>query len=247
MLVVAANDIMVCVIRYWKWHQPIRVTWWEITVWCYVMSCHIMSYHVMSCHDWHKVCVRLVLLICTLTAASCCVRLLSDFLGLTCVHQNGMTALMYAVYGDCSRSVERLLDGGANTEISDVVCIFMTFDVMWCHIISYDIISYHIISHHIISYHIILYYIMLYHMISCHVMSDRLCLTTIWSSLHAFSDCIWLFLFYDQLGYTALRHATEMRNCSNDISVMMVLLSRGASTDTVDTVRNAVRWSDVIG
>ena len=50
MLVVAANDIMVCVIRYRKGHQPIRVTWWEITVWCHVISCHVISCHVMSCH-----------------------------------------------------------------------------------------------------------------------------------------------------------------------------------------------------
>jgi ankyrin repeat protein len=47
-----------------------------------------------------------------------------------CIHQNGLTALMWAVYGNCSRSVELLLDGGANTEIRDVVCIVMTFDVM---------------------------------------------------------------------------------------------------------------------
>jgi Ankyrin repeat len=83
--------------------------------------------------------VWLVLLICILTAASCCVCLLSDFLGLTCVHQSGMTALMWAVYSDCSRSVELLLDGGANTEIRDVVCIVMTcdvmpFDVRLCHV-----------------------------------------------------------------------------------------------------------------
>ena len=86
----------------------------------------------MSCHDLHDVRVRLVLFICndiievlTLTAALCCVCLLSDFLGLPCVHQSGMTALMWAVKGNCSRSVERLLDGGANTEIRDKVCNVM--------------------------------------------------------------------------------------------------------------------------
>jgi ankyrin repeat protein len=47
-----------------------------------------------------------------------------------CVHQNGLTALMYAVYGNCCKSVELLLDGGANVEIRDVVCIVMTCDVM---------------------------------------------------------------------------------------------------------------------
>ena len=60
MLVEAANDIMVSVIRYRTRHRPIRVTWWKITVWCHVMSCyvmlcyvmlcHVMSCHVMSCH-----------------------------------------------------------------------------------------------------------------------------------------------------------------------------------------------------
>jgi ankyrin repeat protein len=45
----------------------------------------------------------------------------SNFLGLICMHQDGMTALMWAVKGNHRRSVERLLDGGANTEIRDKV------------------------------------------------------------------------------------------------------------------------------
>ena len=97
--------------------------------------------------------VRLVLLICTCdgiievtTAYSdsslmLCL-LLSDFLGLTCVHQNGMTALMWAVKGNCSRSVELLLDGGANIEIRDKVCDVMSCLVTSCHILSRHVISY---------------------------------------------------------------------------------------------------------
>jgi Ankyrin repeat len=69
----------------------------------------------------------------TLTGASCCVCLLSDFLGLTCVHQSGMTALMWAVKGNCSRSVGLLLDGGANTEIRDKVSNVMSCHAMSCH------------------------------------------------------------------------------------------------------------------
>jgi ankyrin repeat protein len=74
--------------------------------------------------------VRLVLLFCygiievTTAYSDSCLRsclLLSNFLGLTCVHQSGMTALMWAVKANCSRSVELLLDGGANTEICDKV------------------------------------------------------------------------------------------------------------------------------
>ena len=78
--------------------------------------------------------VRLVLLICegiieVTTAYSdsslmLCL-LLSDFLGLTCVHQSGMTGLMWAVQVNRSRSVQLVLDGGANTEIRDMVCNVM--------------------------------------------------------------------------------------------------------------------------
>ena len=71
--------------------------------------------------------------------------LLSDFLGLTCVHQSGMTALMWAVKVNRSRSVELLLDGGANTEIRDMVC-----DVMSCHVMSCHVMSYHVMSSHMI-------------------------------------------------------------------------------------------------
>ena len=97
--------------------------------------------------------VRLVLLICTCdgiievtTAYSdsslmLCL-LLSDFLGLTCVHQSGMTALMWAVQVNRSRSVQLVLDGGANTEIRDMVC-----DVMSCLVLSRNIISCHVISY----------------------------------------------------------------------------------------------------
>ena len=56
------------------------------------------------------------------------------------MHQNGMTELMWAVKGNCSRSVERLLDGGANTEIRDKVCNVMSFDVTSCHVMSYGAI-----------------------------------------------------------------------------------------------------------
>ena len=65
--------------------------------------------------------------------------------------------------------------------------------------------------------------------------------------MHALSDCIRLIPLYDQLGYTALRHAIEMANYRIDHSIILVLSSRGARTDTVDMVRCAVRCSDVIG
>jgi hypothetical protein len=105
---------------------------------CHVMSCHVMSRHVMSCHaiscnDRHEVRVWLVLLIRNGTSAhsdTCfMVCLYTEFLGLTCVHQDGMTALMWAVKGKCRRSVERLLDGGAITEIRDKV-----YNIMSCHV-----------------------------------------------------------------------------------------------------------------
>jgi Ankyrin repeat len=46
------------------------------------------------------------------------------------VHQNGMTALMCAVRGHHRRSVERLIDGGANTEMRDKVYNMMRCDVI---------------------------------------------------------------------------------------------------------------------
>ena len=105
------------------------------------MSCHEMidmtcvySYYYLSV----SVIESLKSPLLTLTAASCCVCLLSDFRGLTCVHQNGLTALMWAVYGNCRRSVELLLDAGANTEIRDKVCDVMSCLVTSCHVISYD-------------------------------------------------------------------------------------------------------------
>ena len=176
MLVVAANDIMVCVIRYRKGHQPIRVTWWEITVWCYVMSCHVMSSHVMSCHVmschvisrrvmidmrclygyyYLSVMVRLKSLLLTLTSASCFSCVLSKFPRLTFVYQDGMTALMWAVKGNYRRSVERLLDGGANTEIRDKVynmmwCDLMWCDVMWCDVMWCDVMLYDITLCHVV-------------------------------------------------------------------------------------------------
>ena len=177
-----------------------------------------------------------------MTAALCCVCLLSDFLGLPCVHQSGMTALMWAVKGNCSRSVERLLDGGANTEIRDKVCNAMSCNVMPCHAMSCHVMQCHAMSCNVMPCHV-----MSCHIMSCHVMPCyRLSPTPIWSSLHVLSDCIGLLPIDDQVGYTALRHATEMPDYRSDNSVMMVLLTRGARTDTVDMVRCAVRWNDVI-
>jgi hypothetical protein len=47
-----------------------------------------------------------------------------------------MTALMWAAKGKCRRSVERLLDGGANTEIDDKVYHVKSCHVMSCHVMS---------------------------------------------------------------------------------------------------------------
>jgi Ankyrin repeat len=48
------------------------------------------------------------------------------------MHQDGVTALMWAVKGNCRRSVERLLDGGANTEMRDKVYHVMSYHIMSC-------------------------------------------------------------------------------------------------------------------
>jgi ankyrin repeat protein len=53
------------------------------------------------------------------------------------MHQDGMTALMWAVKGNCSRSVEQLLDGGANTEIRDKVHNVMSS----CHVFLFLFLS----------------------------------------------------------------------------------------------------------
>ena len=60
-----------------------------------------------------------------------------------------MTALMWAVKGNCRRSVQLLLDGVANTEIRDKV-----HNVMSCHVMSCQVMSCHVMSCHVMSYHV---------------------------------------------------------------------------------------------
>jgi hypothetical protein len=52
-----------------------------------------------------------------------------------------MTALMWAVKAGCRRSVEILLDGGANTETRDKVHNVMSYHVMSCHVMSCHVMS----------------------------------------------------------------------------------------------------------
>ena len=83
--------------------------------------------------------VQLVLLICDgiieVTTAY------SDSSLMLILLQSDMTPLMWAVLGKGSRSVELLLDGGANTEIRDKVCNVMSCYVISCHVISCHVMS----------------------------------------------------------------------------------------------------------
>jgi hypothetical protein len=145
-------------------------------------------------------------------------------------------------------------------------CDLMWCDVMWCDVMWCDVMWCDVMWHYAMSCCTTWYlneicvtlFLSIYLDFSCPRTSfkffDRPTLNPIWNSLHALIDCIGLLPNYDQVGRTALRQATDMFTYQPiipfDNSVMkliiLVLLNRGARTDSVDMVRYAVRWNDVV-
>ena len=100
--------LLYCTLQSWSRHSVILLLFSRILIAQRVLSlCGSFIWGISGCLAYRHT---------DTTPASCCVCVLSYFLGLICLHQNGMTALMFASCYGSTATLDLLLTRGANIE-----------------------------------------------------------------------------------------------------------------------------------